>query len=312
MRKFGLAVAVLITSVLLGGVLSVSAQPSVTVGQSAVFFSTDDTLTVQLNAINPDTTNRIVDVYLVIQLPGNHFFSVLQDPVSKAVSVSEKTSATQWQPLISGVDMAPGFTLNMSSIISYTFIGGEPPGTYKLYAALADTGTLNIIDTISISTFIVGQPITGFLIPAGRTRLAIIENDFSTSGWPQIGMRVSDCVLQSLHTSICSTIFKSGIPMAQALTWRGMYSYHALWFDMFFGGTASIDSTIARVFVNDPAILNSALRGFSQSFAYQHSSGVYIYKFGLSDSFILFPPIYRYITILIGELSPTDQVLNNL
>jgi hypothetical protein len=106
-----------------------------TVNQTA--FRTGQTLT--LNAVlTPGTTPTFVDAYVVVQLPSGQFLSVLLT----GVAVGIVPIATNFAPIpFSG------------QLIAYTFTGLEGPGTYTVFVALTQPGTLIPIGSIQMITF---------------------------------------------------------------------------------------------------------------------------------------------------------------
>lgn len=106
-----------------------------TVNQTA--FRTGQTLT--LNAVlTPGTTPTLVDAYVVVQLPSGQFLSVLLT----GVAVGIVPIATNFAPIpFSG------------QLIAYTFTGLEGPGTYTVFVALTQPGTLIPIGSIQMITF---------------------------------------------------------------------------------------------------------------------------------------------------------------
>jgi hypothetical protein len=100
-------------------------------------FQTGQPLTLNV-LLTPGTTPTLADAYVVVQLPGGVFISVLLTGVAGGVV----PIATSFAPFdFSG------------QLIAYTFTGLEEPGTYTVFVALTQPGTLIPIGQIQMLTF---------------------------------------------------------------------------------------------------------------------------------------------------------------
>jgi alpha-tubulin suppressor-like RCC1 family protein len=124
---------------------SQSNVPSKVFGQPAVLslqlnqtlFHPADTM-VLTAMLTPGTDPALVDAYVVIQLPGGTFLSL--QPVGAVPGIA---------PFVTGFTPPP-FS---GTIFSYQFTGAEPPGLYSWFAALTQTGTLNVVGSIDQNSF---------------------------------------------------------------------------------------------------------------------------------------------------------------
>jgi len=112
--------------------------PTFTLGLNSFTFAIGSTLTLTRTMVaGVPPTNA--DIYLALQLPDGTLF-VMQPGGSFSQSLVPFQRNVQ----------VPNFT---GSILSYTFTGIEPVGTYSWFAALAQPGTLNVIGTLVQASF---------------------------------------------------------------------------------------------------------------------------------------------------------------
>ena len=124
---------------------TLSTVPSQVFGQAPVLglqlnqtlFHPGDTM-VLTATLTPGTDPALVDAYFVIQLPDGTFLSL--QPVGAVPGIAP--FATGFTP--------PPFS---GTIFSYQFTGAEPPGLYSWFAALTQTGTLNVVGSIDQDSF---------------------------------------------------------------------------------------------------------------------------------------------------------------
>ena len=115
----------------------VQGLPSLTVALSDTAFPLGGTLTLTAE-LTPGTTPANVDAYIVVQLPGGEFVSVLlEGPVPDVVPIA----STFVPSVMSG------------QVLAYTFTGLEPSGTYTVLAGLTHPGTLDVIGVIQQASF---------------------------------------------------------------------------------------------------------------------------------------------------------------
>lgn len=84
----------------------------------------------------------LIDAYVLVRLPNGSLFSVLLGGGLVSGMV----------PIATGF---PPFSFS-STLLSYTFNGTEPPGSYTFMGMLTQTGTLNVIGTVDQDPFTVG------------------------------------------------------------------------------------------------------------------------------------------------------------
>jgi hypothetical protein len=110
-----------------------AALPALTLQINAPSFGAGQALTLTAT-LSPGPTPVLVDAYVVIRLPDGSFLSLLLDG-----------------GIVPGiVPIATGFApIPLTRrLLSYTFNGGEPAGTYTWMSALTQAGTGNIIGSI--------------------------------------------------------------------------------------------------------------------------------------------------------------------
>lgn len=120
--------------------------PSLTVALNRNTVSTAETLTLTA-VLAPGPTSTLVDAYVVLQIPGDIVVSVVPGGLVPGI-----------------VPIASSFTpvAFAGQVFAHAFTGAEPPGTYTVFAALAQAGTANVIGVIQQSSFlfpsVVGPP----------------------------------------------------------------------------------------------------------------------------------------------------------
>ena len=116
-------------------------QPALTVGVDGTLYRTGQTMTVT-GTLTAGSTPRLVDAYVVVQLPDGGFLSLqLGGRVVPGIV-----------PIAQG--LTP-FAFN-GELLRYAFSGVEPSGTYTWMSALSDPGTLNVIGSIDQHPFTFG------------------------------------------------------------------------------------------------------------------------------------------------------------
>ena len=77
-------------------------------------------------------------------------YIILVSPDGTVVSIGEDGAAVRGLgPMVSGVLSTPSTV----EILRYTFMGGEPTGSYRWYGAVTEAGTFTVIGDISARTF---------------------------------------------------------------------------------------------------------------------------------------------------------------
>ncbi|MGH9459579.1 MAG: CAP domain-containing protein [Vicinamibacteria bacterium] len=130
----------------------------VTVWTNAGSFSTGDSISVSLQAVNfgdPST----VDFYFGVVLPGGNTVLLITNMQLQRKRVSASNVAN-WTPLMAGLSLATPFTSNRPNFLNYLWAGSEPAGTYTFFLTVAvpgsfADGTVNPGDVIHSSTAIV-------------------------------------------------------------------------------------------------------------------------------------------------------------
>ena len=92
-------------------------------------------------------------------------YITLVSPDGTVVSIGEDgTPVPGLGPMVSGALSTPSTV----EILRYTFMGGEPTGSYRWYGAVTEAGTLTVIGDISVQTFELVAPDR----PSGRVAAA--------------------------------------------------------------------------------------------------------------------------------------------
>ena len=89
--------------------------------------------------LTPGSTPALVDAYVMVRLPNGGVLSL--------VAIGRTAPGTA--PI--GANFQ-AFSFN-GEVLSYTFGGTEPPGTYMVMTMLTTPGTLNPVGTLDMDTF---------------------------------------------------------------------------------------------------------------------------------------------------------------
>lgn len=89
--------------------------------------------------LTPGALPIAVDAYIVVVLPDGAVISIGED----------SGASLDLRPMMSGVLSTP----STAEILRYTFMGGEPTGSYRWYGAVTEAGTFTVIGDISGQTF---------------------------------------------------------------------------------------------------------------------------------------------------------------
>jgi hypothetical protein len=112
--------------------------PSLTIAINAATYRTGDTMTV-VASVQPGSPPAPVDAYITIRLPDGQFMSAQLNGSLVPGQV----------PIASGITPAP----LQQQIVSHTFAGNEPAGTYTWFAVFTTPGTLNFVSALDQHTF---------------------------------------------------------------------------------------------------------------------------------------------------------------
>jgi hypothetical protein len=112
--------------------------PSLTVVLNDTALVPGDALTLTATLV-PGTTPGLVDAYILILLPGG----------GTVLSVVPTGVALGLVPLVSNVTPVA----ISAPVFGYTFTGLEPPGTYIVFVALTQAGTLNVLGAVQQAPF---------------------------------------------------------------------------------------------------------------------------------------------------------------
>jgi hypothetical protein len=123
--------------------VEVIGQPRMSLSLNQTAFRTGDTLRVGLGVQNPDTAFT-ADFYFGVILPDGVtvLFVTSLSPFNGVVTRLDADPRT-FRPLLANVQLAQGFDTTFKDFFAYLFAGGEPPGTYTVFAALTPPGAFN-------------------------------------------------------------------------------------------------------------------------------------------------------------------------
>jgi len=118
-----------------------SATPQISLGLNQTSFATGNTMTVTAT-VAAGTTPTPADVYVARQLPNGTLL----------FWQSNGTYSTALNPVVANIQV-PNWS---GTIYTHIFNGTEPRGSYTWFAALTQTGTLNVIGTMAVQPYTVG------------------------------------------------------------------------------------------------------------------------------------------------------------
>jgi hypothetical protein len=122
--------------------LASSATPEIQVGLNRLLpYRSGETLAVGLAARNPGAP-LMGDLYLGVILPGDSVVFITSLSPLNGIVLPVTASPATFPPLLPGVMASAGLEIPMQPVFAYTFIGGEPAGTYRIFAALTTPGAL--------------------------------------------------------------------------------------------------------------------------------------------------------------------------
>lgn len=114
----------------------------------ATNYSTGNTQTLYMSLNNPGQA-VVADIYLALMSPDGQTLSFLRyEPAGGGFSYH--ATAT---PLLSGLTIPNGISLNNIPVRQYTFSGAEASGNYRWYSALVQAGTFTLIGGIEGSGY---------------------------------------------------------------------------------------------------------------------------------------------------------------
>jgi hypothetical protein len=119
-----------------------SAQLVLTAITNATTFAPGHTLNISVGADNPGLP-IVVDFYLGVLLPdGNTIAFVTQ--AGAAIALGSFANLASYQPAVTGVPLVTPFTRTVP-VISYTFTGTEPTGTWSVFFAAFRAGSTELV-----------------------------------------------------------------------------------------------------------------------------------------------------------------------
>lgn len=121
---------------------SPSSTPALTLSVNQPVFRSGNALHVGLTAQNP-TPAFAADLYFGILLPDGVttcFLSSLSPLAGQCLPIS--ANPTTFPRLAANIQVPQGLDMTVSDLMILTFAGGEPPGTYSVFAALTAAGAL--------------------------------------------------------------------------------------------------------------------------------------------------------------------------
>ena len=126
---------------------------------NAASFSTGDTISVSLQAINVGGSGS-VDFYTGVILPDGNNVRLFTSFDLAFVKVT-KSDLSVWTPIVAGVALANPFSTTKTNFLSHLWTGTEPAGTYVFFLAavvpgglldgVADVGDVIAIDTVPVT-----------------------------------------------------------------------------------------------------------------------------------------------------------------
>jgi hypothetical protein len=112
--------------------------PSLAVSLNDTALVTGETLGIRaVTASGP--TQALVDLYVILQVPGDIFASVIG---GGGLVLGAVPLASSLAPVAADVE-----------VFAHTFTGDEPSGTYVVYAAITEPGMLNVLGVVQLATF---------------------------------------------------------------------------------------------------------------------------------------------------------------
>jgi hypothetical protein len=114
-----------------------------TLSLNQMAFRTGDTLRVGLGAQNPDPA-FMADFYFAVLLPDGVtiLFVTSLSPLNGVVTRLDADPRV-FRPLLANVQVSQGMDVTLTDFLVYTFAGGEPAGTYSIFAVLTPPGAFN-------------------------------------------------------------------------------------------------------------------------------------------------------------------------
>jgi hypothetical protein len=115
----------------------------ITLSRNQTAFRTGDTLRVGFGARNPDPA-FLADFYFGVLLPDGVtvLFVTSLAPLNGVLTRFDGDPRT-FRPLLANVQLPQGLDTTLTDFFVYPFAGGEPPGTYTVFAALTPPGAFN-------------------------------------------------------------------------------------------------------------------------------------------------------------------------
>lgn len=140
--RFGTVRARVMTVVLALAASAAVAQPAAPVVQALVnqaSFQPGQTLTLGASVTNPGGGGS-TDFYVGIQLPDG--LTAVMVRLGAAPVAGSLGNLAALPPTAAGVNLAGAFAVNQPALLTYTFTGAEPPGTYTAFVAAVSAGAL--------------------------------------------------------------------------------------------------------------------------------------------------------------------------
>jgi hypothetical protein len=144
----GRALAVNAAVTMDANVITTPRELEVSIGTNQDSFSTGQTLIASVGVQNPGL-GVVVDFYIGIVLPDGDTVVFFQDAALN-VGIGSLSSPATIRPIQAGVNLATPFTVSQSPFFAYTS-GPESPGTYVLFVAALNGGSLVALSTAAVT-----------------------------------------------------------------------------------------------------------------------------------------------------------------